>query len=48
MCDQVFPPGRNLREDFDHQVETPDATQELASWQAPLFYPVFEQINILF
>ena len=48
MCGQVFPPDRNSRENFDRQVETPEATQELASWQDPLFYPVFGQINILF
>jgi hypothetical protein len=48
MCGQVFSPDRNFREDFDRQVETPDATQELASWQALVFYPVFGQINILF
>jgi hypothetical protein len=37
MCGQVFPPDRNFREDFDRQVETPDATQVLASWQALFF-----------
>jgi len=48
MCGQVFPPDRNSRENFDRQLETPEATQELASCQALVFYPVFGQINILF